>query len=83
MKLKTFNGEYGLLEFNYHIDNSYRTTINILELLIETNEIDYVKEELNDSFIIEAEHYTYVFSDFKVEESYLVGDELLLIVCVK
>lgn len=83
MKLKTFRNEYGLLEFNYHIDNSYKTPINILELLIETKEIDNIKEELSDSFFIETKECTYVYVSFNVEECYLVNNDLLLVVCIK
>ena len=83
MKIKTLNGEYGLLEFNYHIDDSYETPINILELLIESNEIEYIKEELSDSFLVETKEYTYVYVDFNVEECYLVNNDLLLVVCIK
>lgn len=83
MKLKTFRNEYGLLEFNYHIDSSYKTPINILELLIETKEIDNIKEELSDSFFIETKEYTYVYVGFNVEECYLVNNDLLLVVCIK
>ena len=83
MKLNTFKKEYGLLEFNYHIDNSYKTPINILELLIETNDTDEIREELGGSFLIETEDYTYKYNDFNVEECYLVNNDLLLVVCIK
>lgn len=83
MKLNFSNEEYELLEFNFHIDNSYQTPINILELLIKTDEVDYIKERLNDSFFVETDEYTYVFTDFTVEECYLINNDLLLVVCIK
>lgn len=83
MKIKFSNSEYELLEFNYHIDDSYERLIHILELLIETNNIDDVREELNDSFIVEANECTYVFSGFETHEYYMVGDTLLQVVCIK
>ena len=83
MKLNTFKKEYELLEFNYHIDNSYKTPINILELLIETNEIDNIREELGGSFLIETENYIYEYNGFNIEECYLVNNDLTLIVCIK
>ena len=63
MKLITFNEEYELLEFNYHIDNSYDSPISILELLIKTTEDNHLESKLNDFFIVETEKYNYVFSN--------------------
>ena len=83
MKLNTFKKNYGLLEFNYNIDNSYKTPINILERLIETNETDDIREEVGGSFLIETENYIYEYNGFNVEECYLVNNDLTLVVCIK
>ena len=83
MELKALNTEYELLEFNYHIDNSYDKPISILELLIKTDEIDLVRADLTNLFIIETDTYVYVFDGFEIQECYMVGDKLLQAVCVK
>ena len=84
MKIFTLHKtQYKLLEFHHYIDNIENDKlIKVLELLIETDEIDVVKHDLSDIFVIEADSQSYVFSDYTVSECY-ESDGYIKVVCVK
>ena len=85
MKAKTFEAQYELIEFDLYMDsdNSRKETISIVELVIKSNDIDFVKEEFNNTFIVEAENLSYVFSGYKLTECYEIGSGLIRAICIK
>lgn len=83
MIVKTFKAQYELLEFNHYIDHSHEEPVNVVDLILRTNDIDYVKDELNSLFAIEAGKQTYVFSGYEISECYELGKGLVKVVCIK
>lgn len=80
MEIKTFEARYELVEFCHYIDSNQ---INILELTVNTNDMDYLEGELSNIFAIETEKQTYVFSGYEVSECYKDDNDLIKIVCIK
>lgn len=80
MEIKTFEARYELVEFCHYIDSNQ---INILELTVNTNDIDFLEDELSTIFAIETEKQTYVFSGYEVSECYEEDNGLTKVVCIK
>ena len=80
MEIKTFEARYELIEFCHYIDVNQ---INVLELLVNTDDISFLEEELSTIFAIETEKQTYVFSGYEVSECYEEDNGLIKIVCIK
>lgn len=83
MNIKTFEAEYDLIEFNHYIDKSNDKIIHVLDMVVKTEEIDYIKEELSNIFIVDADKNSYVFSDYELIECYNIGAGLVQIICAK
>lgn len=84
MEIKTFESRYELVEFCYYIDNSSPGHhVNIIELLIDTNDIEFLELELSNIFAIETEKQVYVFSGYTVSECYEEDNGLIKVVCIK
>ena len=80
MEIKTFEARYELVEFCHYIDSNQ---INILELTVNTNDIDFLEAELASIFAIETDKQTYVFSGYEVNECYKEDNGLVKVVCIK
>lgn len=80
MEIKTFEARYELIEFCHYIDINQ---INVLELLVNTDDVSFLEEELSTIFAIETEKQTYVFSGYEVSECYEEDNGLIKVVCVK
>ena len=84
MEIKTFEARYELIEFCYYIDNSNPDTqVSVLELLINTQDIEFLEQELSTIFAIETEKQVYVFSGYEVSECYEEDNGLIKVVCIK
>ena len=80
MEIKTFEARYELIEFCHYIDINQ---INVLELLVNTDDISFLEDELSTIFAIETEKQTYVFSGYEVFECYEENNGLIKVVCIK
>lgn len=83
MIVKTFKAQYELLEFNHYIDHSHEEPVSVVDLILRTNDIDYVKDELNDLFAVEDNRNAYVFSGYDISECYELEDGIIKVVCIK
>ena len=80
MEIKTFEARYELIEFCHYIDANQ---INVLELLINTKDMDFLETDLSSIFAIETEKQTYLFSGYEVSECYKEDNGLVKVVCIK
>ena len=84
MKVNTYQKQYNLIEFHCYIDRpDGDECISIVELVIDTNELDYISEDFSNLFVVEAPHHSYVFSNYEVNEFYLTDEGYTKVVCVK
>ena len=84
MEIKTFEARYELVEFCYYIDNSSPGQhVNVIELLVDTKDIEFLENELSSIFVVETDKQTYVFSGFEVSECYEDDNGLIKVVCIK
>ena len=84
MDIKTFEARYELSEFCFYIDNTSSTNpISVIELLVNTEDMDFLENELTSIFAIETAAQTYVFSGYEVSECYEEENGLVKIVCIK
>ena len=83
MKVKTYEAQYELREFNLYIDHSKEDAINVADLVIESNDLEFIEKEFNNTFVVDTDKLSYVFSDYELNECYKVGDNLIHIICVK
>lgn len=84
MELKTLQQtRYNLLEFHHYIDNAdNEKVINVLELLIKIDNLEFIPE-LTDTFIIKTDNQSYIFSDYEVSEYYPIDESHAKVICVK
>ena len=80
MEIKTFEARYELVEFCHYIDANQ---VHVLELLINTNDMNFLETELSSIFAIETEKQTYLFSGYEVNECYQEDNGLIKVVCIK
>ena len=80
MEIKTFEARYELIDFCHYIDPNQ---INVLELTVDTDDMDYLESELTSIFAIETDKQTYVFSGYEVNECYKEDNGLVKVVCIK
>ena len=80
MEIKTFEARYELIEFCHYIGSNQ---VNVLELLIDTNDIDFLEKELSSIFAIETDKQTHLFSGYEVNECYREDNGLVKVVCIK
>lgn len=84
MDIKTFEARYELAEFCHYVDNTLSTgPISVIELLVDTPDINYLEDELSTIFAVETGKQTYVFSGYQVVECYKDDNNLIKIVCIK
>lgn len=83
MKVKTFEAEYELVEFNHYMDHNEEDSTSVVDVVVESDNIEFINNELNNIFIVDTGNLTYVFSGYEVNECYEVGDKLIRVVCVK
>ena len=80
MEIKTFEARYELIDFCHYIDPNQ---INVLELTVDTDDMDFLEAELTSIFVIETDKQTYVFSGYEVNECYKEDNGLIKVVCIK
>ena len=80
MEIKTFEARYELIDFCHYIDPNQ---INVLELTVDTDDMDFLEAELASIFAIETDKQTYVFSGYEVNECYKEDNGLVKVVCIK
>ena len=84
MEIKTFEAKYELVEFCHYIDTTdIDNCINVIELLINTSDLEYLEEELTKIFAIETDKQTYIYSGYEVSECYKEDNGLIKVVCIK
>ena len=84
MEIKTFEARYELVEFCHYIDSSsIDAQVNVLELLINTTDMEFLEQELSTIFAIETEKQVYIFSGYEVSECYEDDNGLIRVVCIK
>ena len=80
MEIKTFEARYELIDFCHYIDPNQ---ISVLELTVDTDNMDFLEAELASIFAIETDKQTYVFSGYEVNECYKEDNGLVKVVCIK
>lgn len=85
MKAKTFEAQYELADFNLYMDNSNdnNEVVTVVDFVVENDNLDFIKKEFNNIFIIETDKITYLFSDYELIECYSIGEGLIRVICVK
>lgn len=84
MEVRTFQSKYGVIEFHSYLMNSNGDDcINVIELLLNTNQLDFIEKDFSDIFAIETNKQTYIFSGYEVDEYYLTDEGLVKVVCIK
>ena len=83
MEVKTFGAQYELIEFNHYASHDEENPIEVLDVVIESNDVDFIEEEFSGLFVVDTKKESYVFSNYKPIEYYEVGSGLIRIICVK
>ena len=84
MEVKTCQSKYELTEFHSYFNNaSDDEHINVIELLLNTDSLDFIEKDFSNIFIVETDRHTYVFSNYEVLEYYITESGLVRVVCVK
>lgn len=83
MNVKTFEAQYELVEFNLYMDHSVEDAISVVDLVVESDDVDFIEKEFNNTFVVDTDKLFYVFSGYELNECYKVGDNLVHIICVK
>ncbi len=84
MEIKTFEARYELVEFCYYIDNTLPNgQISVIELLVNTEDVDFLEQELSTTFAIETDKQIYIYSGYEVSECYEEDNGLIKVVCIK
>jgi hypothetical protein len=83
MKAKTFGAQYELVEFNHYVDNEREKPVNVVDLVVESDNIEFIENEFNHLFVIETGDSSYVFNEYELTECYEVGGGLIRVICVK
>ena len=82
MKAKTFKAQYELVEFNHYVNHEDKT-VNVVDLVIESDDIDFIENEFNNIFVVDTDKNSYIFSGYELTECYKLGGGLIKIMCVK
>ena len=72
--------QYELLEFHYYVDSDCGS---VVELLLNTSDLSTIEKDFSQTFIIETDVHSFVFSNHKVSEYYLDNNNLVRVVCIK
>lgn len=83
MKVKTFEAHYELVEFNHYIDHDKKEPVSVVDLVVKSDNIEFIQKEFDNIFIVEADKLSYVFYNYELTECYEVGDGLIRVICVK
>ena len=51
MKVKTYEAQYELIEFNLYIDHSKEDAINVADLVIESDDLEFIEKHDRSSQI--------------------------------
>ena len=83
MKAKTFEAQYELVEFNYYVNHEEDKIVNVVDLVIESDNINFVENEFNNIFIVDTDKDSYTFSGYELIECYEIGGGLIKVMCIK
>ena len=83
MKAKTYAAQYELIEFNHYMDHNKDKSVSVVDLIIESDDIDFIQKEFDHLFVINTDSDSYAFLDYKLTECYDVGGGLTRVICVK
>lgn len=85
MKAKTFEAQYELTDFNFYMDdnNDRDEVITIVDFVVEGDDVDFVKKDFSNMFVIDTDKVSYLFSDYEMSECYTIGSNLIRVVCIK
>lgn len=85
MKAKTFEAQYELADFNLYMDDSANNdeVITVVDFVVEDGNIDFIKKEFSNMFIIDTEKVSYLFADYELIECYKISENLIRVICVK
>ena len=83
MKVKTFQSNYDITEFHSYITQINDDYIHVVELLLNTTELNFIEKDFANIFVIETDKQTYIFSGYEVDEYYTVENGLVKVVCIK
>lgn len=73
------NIQYELLEFYYYIGSE---DINIIELLLNTDDLSSIEQDFSTTFIIKTDINTFILSDYELSEYYIENGKVKVI-CIK
>lgn len=73
------NIQYELLEFHYYIGSE---DINIVELLLNTDDLSSIEQDFSTTFIIKTDINTFILSDYELSEYYIENGKVK-VVCIK
>ena len=82
MYLKILGTRYNLAEFDLFINEVNGSCISVIELLVDCSVDEFDKKGLEDTFLVETDRLTYVFSDFVINEFYEENGSVKII-CAK
>lgn len=76
---------HNLTDFNLYMDNNtdIDEVVTVVDFVVESNNIDFVKKEFNNMFIIDTEKVSYLFADYELIECYKISENLIRVICVK
>ena len=83
MKAKTFAAQYELIEFNHYIDHDSEESTSVVDIVVESDNIDFIKKEFDNIFVVETDKEIYVFSNYELIECYEIGGKLIRVICIK
>ena len=83
MKVKTFEAQYDLIEFNHYIDQDKEEPVSVVDLVVKCDNIEFIEKEFNMLFVVEANKLNYIFYDYELTECYSVDGGLIRVICVK
>ena len=83
MKAKTFEAQYELVEFNHYVDPNGEKPTDVVDIVVESDNIDFIEKEFNNLFVVETDKSSYVFFDYELIECYDIGGGLIRVICVK
>jgi len=55
----------------------------VLDLLLRTDDLDCVEDELHDIFAVDTDEQSYVFSYYEIADCFIDDNGLVRVICVK
>ena len=80
--LKFKDARMECIEFNCYFEETNEDIMSEIDLLVVAN-VSEIEQIYNSPFLVEMEHQTYVFSDYKLWEFYETENGLVKIICRK